>query len=94
MSGSYYSNNFTTSSPDQDILVSFVSQVGGENITLRKMTLISTTNISVSINGVAHSKLFQDVDGFYKLSLSADDVLVSSIKILENSSTVFLAGVF
>ena len=96
--GTFYSNTITTSgsgSGGEDLISDIKTTLGLTSMVVKKMTLISSSNISVDINNLGtYSKLFADADGNYKLSLDAIDCSISSVKILEKSVAVWIAVVF
>jgi hypothetical protein len=96
--GAFYSNTITTSgdgSGGEDLITDIKTTLGLTSMVVKKLTLISSSNISVDINNLGtYSKLFADADGNYKLSLDSLDCSISSVKILEKSVAVWIAVVF
>lgn len=94
ISGHYFSKNITTTTTDQDIINTIRVMLNNRHISVKKVTVISSSEFTVSINDVGFSDVYQDVDLIYKLSLGADDVSINKMVIHESGITVFVAIVF
>jgi len=96
--GKYYSNTFTTGSVTggEDLISKIETAVGEPKIMVKKLTYIATGSYGVDINNSGvYSQLFQDSDGYWKLSLDANDVLINTFKIQETSASgIFLAVIY
>lgn len=95
VSGKYFAKSITTSGADEDLITTMKTALAiTESLIAKKITLISLSQFTVSVNGVGYSDVFLDVDNLYKLSLDAVDVAISSLKIHESGVALFLAMVF
>lgn len=96
IAGQYFS--FTSGSVDAntDLITKAETLTGIPIINAKKLILITGGSLAFDINGLGtDSTLFLDTDGLYKLSLDANDVVVSSLKVTQTTGCpVFLAMVF
>ena len=98
INGTYYSNFFTAGSAvDTDLIETIESDLGIDNVVAKKVTLISPFEIQIDINNLgSYSKLWENSDGNYVVSLDASDVSVSSLAVNKSTSGsgIYLAIVF
>jgi hypothetical protein len=95
INGNYFAKSITTSGADQDLITTMKTTLAiTDALIAKKITLISLSNFTVSVNGVGYSDVFLDVDNLYKLSLDGIDVSISSLKIHESGIALFFAMVF
>ncbi len=94
INGKYYAKSITTSVADQDLVTTMETALDEAEILIKKLTLISSSEFTVSINGNEFSDMYKDTDNLYKMSLDAEDVIVESLVIHESGITIFLAMVY
>jgi hypothetical protein len=98
MAGRFYSESITTTGADEDVLDGMRTTLAAAGITLttaKIVTLLSTDNIGVDINGTGvYSYLYADPDAVYSLSLKEGEVVVSKILIETSSHTVWVGIVY
>jgi hypothetical protein len=87
--GRYYSRIFTSGSDaGSDLMTQVKSDLGISPIVAKKLTYIATGSYMININNSgSYSRLRQDTDGYWKLSLGAWDCAVSSFKIGDSSAS-------
>jgi len=94
MNGKYYSSHLTTELAG-DLLDLVRTDLGIDNLVVKKMTLITVTNLHIDINDTGfYSSLYPDTDAIYKVSLDSLDVNVSTIRTQEAGASVFLAIIY
>ena len=94
LNGAYYSNYFT-SEAEGDLIAQLKTELSVSNILIKKMTLISDTDITLSVNGNTGSHLFLNPnDSLYSLSLGENDVSVNSLVVTEAGASIFLAVIY
>jgi len=96
IAGTYFSYTSGSVDANTDLITKAETLTGVPTINAKKLTLITGGSLAFDINGLGtDSRLYQDTDGLYKLSLDAGDVIVSSLKISQTTGCpVFLAMVF
>ena len=96
LQGKYYSEILATTGANEDLIEKIKTSLGLTKMLIKKLTLICSATITIDINELGiYSDLFTDTDGYTKLSLSADDIMVYSLKVKESSITdIFLAIIY
>lgn len=93
--GKYIS--FTSASAEVNTdLISVAKALVGQSIMAKKLTLVTSGSLAFDINNTGYSStLYLDTDSLYKLSLDANDVVVSSFVVKETTGCpIFLAMVY
>ena len=92
----FYSNVFTTGSTTggEDLIAKVETAIGVTKISPKKLTYIASGSWAIDINdsGV-YSQLFEDTDGYWKLSLDSNDVLINTFRVQETSASGIWLGV-
>lgn len=84
--GNYFSFTSASVVAGDDLITIAQTKSGVSNIVARKMEVISSGSLAFSINDMPTSYLFPDGNGYYRLSLQAYDVMVSSFAISQTSA--------
>lgn len=96
--GKYFSALLSTTGSGEDLISKIKTLLGINTIVITRLTLIcdSVLALSVDINDLGvYSDLWRDGDGYIKLSLSDDNVVVKTLKVKEAGvSDIFLAVIF
>ena len=94
INGKYYSAYLTTELAG-DLLDLVKADLGVDSLMVKKMTLITTSDLHIDINNTGfYSSLYLDLDAIYKVSLDGFDVVISSLVTQEAGISVFLAVIY
>lgn len=96
LQGKYFSVKLATVDAEDDLIAIAKTLTGIDSIVVKKLTLISDGLIKIDVNNLGvYSDLYLDSDDKYKLSLDANDCVVTSL-VVEDASVVplFLAIIF
>jgi len=94
--GKYWSNTYT-SEEEGDLLdlvkadPDFLGYDSTRPFIVKKLSLVTATDVRLNINGSGYASLFLDVDLNYKLSLDANDIAISSIVTEDAGVDIFIA---
>ena len=95
IAGKYYSSYLSTTGANEDLISKLETALSVDNMLVKKLTLITASDIHVSVNGNAYSSLYLNSDSTYALSLEDSDVAVNSLRVLEGSiASIFLAVIY
>jgi len=95
IAGKYFSFTSASVSAGMDLIARAETLAGVSNIVAKKLTLIASDTVTINVNSAGSSTLFQDTDGYFKLSLDSNDIMVSSLIVAQSTaSPVFLAMVY
>lgn len=94
--GKYFS--FTSASQiaaGSDLIVIAETTIG-KNVVAKKLSLITSGSISIDINNTGiYSTLYKDTDNLYRLSLDANDCVISSIVLgTTTASPIYLSMIY
>lgn len=94
--GKYYSELLSTTEAGEDLITKLKTSLGVSRMTVKKLTLICSTEIHVDVNSTGvYSDLWLDTDSTYRLSLDGNDVLISTLLVEEESiSDIFVAVIY
>ena len=101
MAGRFHSETVTTTSANFDLIEYFRTKFGNQFITIEKLTLTSAVDIGLNINNLKDangdlefSKLRQDENAEYKLTLAENDVVITDLIIEDDATAVWVGMIF